>query len=180
MFAVRVPPPPSPPLSLARSLCFPKTATHADYLSYIIEIGRRRPYQNSEGEGEEGRREETPKSVRSKPAFFFRWRHFHLAAAVAMALVTPSVISDRLCLSATPRPPPFHSISDCGERGRVASFWRAFPPLIRIVPRPRGALLAGTTELKRRDADRKSDADAICERNTQPAGPRAPHPPPSP
>ena len=88
MFAVRVPP----------SLCFPKTTTHADYLSYIIEISRRRPYQNSEGE-ERNRRgrgggEETPKSVRSKPAFFFRWRHFHLAAAaVAMALVTPSVIS---------------------------------------------------------------------------------------
>ena len=145
MFAVRVPPPPSPPLSLARSLCFPKTATHADYLSYIIEIGRRhRRRRAALIRTPKGRkREETPKSLRSKPAFFFRWRHFHLAAAVAMALVTPSVISDRLCLSATPRPPPFHSISDCGERGRVASFWRAFPPLIRIAPRPRGALWRG-------------------------------------
>ena len=126
--------------SAVSPLCFPKTATHADYLSYIIEIGHCRrtapPLHYPKGG-----RGETPKSVRSKPAFFFRWRHFHLVSACG---ASDALISVRRFTRLEQRKEKERE----GEEGRVASFWRAFPPLIRIVRRTRGALCAGATELK--------------------------------
>ena len=158
MFAVRVPP----------SLCFPKTTTHADYLSYIIEISRRRPYQNSEGELRRGR---DAKICEIETGFLFPVASFSFGrrcrrygASDAIRDLRWRRLRRRVCLRLR-----FTRLVTAEREGASRVVLARFSPFNPYCApyewRPLGTGY-GTKATRR---DRKSDADAICERSTQPA-----------